>query len=158
MKLLSSDSTVISHHRNYPLWHLEDVLLPLFAKNYTHDDLRETIRSANHVWCAYEYERCIGCILMTDVGSNGGLYIILFGVRQSSQGRGIGKNLLENLIQWAREQNYRFIYLHTEFDNRKAIGMYERAGFHQQFYQPPDDIEQLPQFGSDVVPMVLFLI
>jgi ribosomal protein S18 acetylase RimI-like enzyme len=48
------------------------------------------------------------------------------------------------------------MYLHTEYDNKKAIEMYKRAGFRQEFYQP-NSIEALPQFGSDVVSMVLFL-
>lgn len=149
-------STRITRNLNYPLWHLEDVLLPLFEKNYNYDSLRETIRSANHIWCAYENHTCLGCVLMTDIGSNGGLYMMLFGVRKSFQGRGIGKQLLQNIIRWSRMQGYRFIYLHTEHDNRKAIQMYERAGFTQGYYQP-DLIDILPQFGSDVVPMLLFL-
>lgn len=151
------DSMKITHDRNYPLWDLMDVLLPLFAKNYTDDSLRETIRSANHICCAYEHGQCLGCALMTDVGSNGGLYMLLFGVRQSAQGRGIGKSLLENLIHWARQRKYRFIYLHTEPDNHKAIGMYERAGFHQEFDRF-NQSQELPTFGDNVLSLVLFLV
>jgi ribosomal protein S18 acetylase RimI-like enzyme len=150
------DSTVISRNRNYPLWDLEDVLLPLFEKNYTYDSLRETIRSANHIWCAYEYGTCIGCSLITDIGNNRGLYMMLFGIRKSAQGQGVGKRLLENIIRWSTRQGYTYIYLHTELDNKKAIRMYERAGFRREFYLP-DVIEQLPQMGSDAMPMVLYL-
>jgi ribosomal protein S18 acetylase RimI-like enzyme len=150
------ESTEISRNLNYPLSHLQDVLLPLFEKYYTYDSLHETIQSANHIWCAYEYGKCIGCALITDIGSNGGLYVLLFGVRKSDQGRGVGKHLLENIIRWSRRHGYRFMYLHTEYDNKKAIEMYKRAGFRQEFYQP-NSIGALPQFGSDVVSMVLFL-
>ena len=146
----------ISRNRNYPLWHLEDVLLPLFEKDYTYDSLRETIRSANHIWCAYEHGKCVACALITDVGTNGGLYVMLFGVRKSAQGRGIGKQLLESIIRWSRRQGYSFLYLHTEYDNKKAIGMYERAGFQQEFFGNMFR-QQLPQFGSDVLSMILFL-
>ena len=148
--------TRITRNLNYPFWHLEDVLLPLFEKDYTYDSLRETIRSANHIWCAYENNTCLGCVLMTDIGSNGGLYMMLFGVRKSVQGRGIGKQLLESIIRWSRMQGYRFISLHTEYDNRKAIQMYERAGFQPGYHQE-DYIEALPQFGSDVVSLLLYL-
>ncbi len=79
----------ISHHLNYPLHHLQDALFPLFEKNYTNESLRVTIGSANHIWCAYENNKCIGYVLMTDKGSYGGLYIILLGVRQLEQGRGL---------------------------------------------------------------------
>jgi ribosomal protein S18 acetylase RimI-like enzyme len=151
------DSTKISHNLNYPLWQLEDVLLPLFTKSYDHESLQETIRSANHVWCAYKQHKCLACALMTDIGTNGGLYIILFGVRRSAQGQGIGKNLLESLIVWARHSDYRFIYLHTEEDNLRAIGMYERAGFRRESDQSAL-VEQLPKFGQGIVPMILFLV
>lgn len=151
------DATEISHNLNYPLWQLEDVLLPLFTKSYDQQSLRETIRSANHIWCAYRLKKCLACVLITDIGSNGGLYMILFGVRRSAQGQGIGKNLLESVIAWARDSEHRFIYLHTEQDNLRAIGMYERAGFRREFNQP-DLVEQLPKFGDGIVPMVLFLI
>jgi len=84
--------------------------------------------------------------LITDIGSNGGLYMMLFGIRKSAQGRGIGKRLLENIIRWSYTHGYRFIYLHIENDNR----MYEKAGFRKEFYLP-DYTKQLPQFGSDVI-------
>jgi ribosomal protein S18 acetylase RimI-like enzyme len=148
--------TEISHNLNYPLYHLEDVLLPLFEKNYTTDDLRVTIESANHIWCAYENDKCIACALITDVGTHGGLYVILFGVSKSSQGRGIGTCLLENIITWSRQHGYTFIYLHTEYDNENAIKLYEKAGFRKQFDQS-DYIEQLPQYGSDVLSMMLLI-
>lgn len=151
----SIGSTVISRNLNYPISHIADVLLPLFVKNYTYSSLRETIHSANHIWCVYENGKCIGCSLITDVGSHGGLYMMLFGIRRSAQGHGIGKRLLENIIIWSRRNGYTFIYLHTEYDNKKAIRMYQKAGFRQQLYQPDND--PLPQLGSDVVPMVLFL-
>ncbi|CAF1089483.1 unnamed protein product [Adineta steineri] len=150
------ESTQISRNLNYPLWHLQDVLLPLFEKDYTYDSLRETIQSANHIWCAYENGKCIGCALITDIGSYGGLYVILFGVKKSAQGRGIGKRLLEDIIRWSRKHGYKFIYLHTEYTNKKAIGMYERAGFRQEFYQS-NFSDQLPRFGSNIASMILFL-
>ena len=151
------DSTKISHNLNYPLWQLIDVLLPLFKKSYTGDSLRETILSANHIWCTYQDEKCLSCALMTDIGSNAGLYMILFGVRQSAQGQGIGKTLLKNLINWARRRQYRFIYLHVDQDNARAIAMYQRAGFRREFNQSYL-IEQLPRFGDGTVPMILFLV
>jgi ribosomal protein S18 acetylase RimI-like enzyme len=149
--------TQISHNLDYPVSHLEEVLLPLFAKSHSNDSLRVTIESANHIWCAYENGKCIGCVLITDIGSHGGLYIILFGVRKSAQGRGIGTYLLENIIKWSRKHRHTFIYLHTEEGNKNAIGLYEKAGFRKDFDRPVY-MEQLPTHGSGVVPMMLVLI
>jgi ribosomal protein S18 acetylase RimI-like enzyme len=148
--------TQIYHNLNYSVDDLEDLLFPLFEKNYTNDSLRVTIESANHIWCVYEHGKCIACALITDIGSHGGLYIILFGVQKSEQGRGIGTRLLESIIEWSRNHRYTFIYLHTEYDNENAIRLYEKAGFQKEFTRP-DYIEPLPEFGSDVLPMILFI-
>jgi ribosomal protein S18 acetylase RimI-like enzyme len=148
--------TKISHNLDYPLYQLENVLLPLFEKDYTIESLRVTIESANHIWCAYENNKCIACALVTDIGAQGGLYIILFGVSKLAQGRGIGTCLLKSIIKWSRKHKHTFIYLHTEFDNQSAIRLYEKAGFQKQFDQP-DYMEQLPKYGSDVLPMMLLI-
>ena len=146
----------ISHNRNYPLFHLENLLLPLFEKDYTDDSLRVTIDSANHVWCAYENEKCLGCVLTTDIGSYGGLYVILFGVSKPAQGHGLGTRLLKKMIKWSRKHRYTFIYLMTEYDNERAIRLYEKANFQKDFRSSIFD-EQLPEYGTGVVPMILFL-
>jgi len=146
----------ISHHRQYPLADLEEVLYPLFQKYYTNDDLRVTIESANHVWCAYENDECIGCVLITDIGSNHGLYMILFGVKQCEQGRGIGGSLLTSIIKWSRQNHHTFIYLHTELENQNAIRFYEKMGFEKYDCQSNSN-DDLPQCGSDVLPMMLVI-
>ncbi|CAF1478309.1 unnamed protein product [Adineta steineri] len=146
----------ISHHLNYPLNHIENVLLPLFEKDYPDDSLRVTIDSANHIWCAYENGKCIGCALITDIGSYGGLYVILFGISKPAQGRGIGTRLLKKVIKWSRKHSYTFIYLLTEYDNEKAIRLYEKAGFEKDFRKSFLD-EELPGYGDGAVPLILFV-
>lgn len=146
----------VSRNLNYPLAHLENVLLPLFKKDFSNDSLHVTIESANHIWCAYEDNKCLACVLMTDVGSNGGLYIILFGVHKLAQRRGIGTLLLGNIIKWCRKNDYKFIYLHTEFSNESAIRFYEKIGF-QSAFDHLDYIDELPRFESDVLPMLLLI-
>lgn len=150
----SRESIQLSHNHEYPIDDLENVLFPLFEKHYTLDSLRVTIESANHIWCAYENEQCIGCALLTDIGSNGGLYIILFGVKETDQGRGIGTRLIKKIINWSHKHQRTFIYLHTEYENQKAICLYEKVGFQKQFGQQ-NSIEELPQLGSDVLAMML---
>lgn len=42
---------------------------------------------------------------------------------------GLGKKLLQELLDFAKVKNYRSIYLETTSDLNKAISMYTRAGF-----------------------------
>ncbi len=45
------------------------------------------------------------------------------------RGRGLGKKLLEWLLDWAREQGYRSVVLDTASVLEEAIALYEKAGF-----------------------------
>ncbi|UJR14324.1 hypothetical protein I4U23_001320 [Adineta vaga] len=146
----------ISRDRDYPSNHLETVLLPLFHKDYTDDSLRVTIESANHIWCAYENGTCLGCVLATDIGSHGGLYVILFGVSQSVQGLGIGTRMLRKMIKWCRKRRRSFIFLMTEYTNERAIRLYEKAGFQKEFRRSFYD-EPLPEYGHGVLPLMLLI-
>ncbi|CAF0740045.1 unnamed protein product [Adineta ricciae] len=146
----------ISRDRDYPLNHLETVLLPLFQKDYTEDSLRVTIESANHIWCAYENGQCLGCVLATDIGSHGGVYVILFGVCESVQGLGIGTRMLKKMIKWCRKRRRSFIFLLTEDYNERAIRLYEKAGFEKHFHSTMYD-EPLPEHGQGVLPLMLLL-
>ncbi|CAF1352827.1 unnamed protein product [Rotaria sordida] len=130
----NSSSIQIYHHRLFPWEDLIDVLYPLFYADYQYEDLIALINAANHIFCAYdENEGCVGCALLKD-SSIRGLYVSLFGVRQSSQHRGVGTQLLEKIIRWARRTYYRFISLHVHVLNHKAIGLYEKVGFRKEDY------------------------
>ncbi|CAF2458160.1 unnamed protein product [Rotaria sp. Silwood2] len=97
-----------------------------------------TIYTVHHIFCAYDGKegRCIACALVNNVSNNSGLYIMLFGVQNLNQGRGIGTRLLENIIQWARQTGYRFICLHVHVENYQAMGLYEKVGFRKTEYIP----------------------
>jgi ribosomal protein S18 acetylase RimI-like enzyme len=57
--------------------------------------------------------------------------LIRFGVRPGFEGKGIGSRLYEDLMAFAKTNQYKEIYLTTESDEEhaKARGMYERRGF-----------------------------
>jgi ribosomal-protein-alanine N-acetyltransferase len=48
------------------------------------------------------------------------------GVDSAYQGRGIGREMLDRLLEWADDGA---VYLEVRTDNEPAIGMYESAGF-----------------------------
>lgn len=72
-------------------------------------------------------------------------------VREDRQGQGLGKRLLQGLLDEARERRLRDVFLEVRADNAAAQRMYEHAGFaevHRRrgYYQPS---------GTDAVVMRL---
>jgi ribosomal protein S18 acetylase RimI-like enzyme len=134
----NSSNIQIYHHVQFSLNDILDVFYPVFGPYYTYNDLIYIIYTANHIFCAYDkrHGRYIACALVNDAGTKGGLYIMLFGVRQSDQGKGTGTHLLQTIIQWARQTGYTFIYLHVHVANSKAIGLYKKVGFIEHGYLP----------------------
>lgn len=50
------------------------------------------------------------------------------------RGRGVGKQMLQRMIETAREKGYKKIYLETAKVLKEAVGLYEKFGF-----QPTDE-------------------
>ena len=128
----------VHYNLQFPLEDILSVLYPLFAPFYAYDAFIEMIQSVNHTFCVYDQHqaRPIACALLNDVGSKGGLYLMLFGVRQNQQSRGTGTFLLSRVIRWARQMGHSFIYLHVHVKNHKAIGLYQKMGFRVHEYLP----------------------
>lgn len=128
----------VFYNHPFPIQEIIDIFHSLFGNDYRYEDLVQMIRSANHIFCSYDYtsRRCIACALVNNAGGKGVLYINLFGVRQSNQHHGVGTQLLKAVIRWARRNGYSFVYLHVNADNYKAIGLYEKVGFYKHEYLP----------------------
>lgn len=61
------------------------------------------------------------------------LHILDVVVSQDHRQRGIGRNLLEELIEDAKEKQLIEVYLEVKASNTKAISLYERLGFQLRF-------------------------
>lgn len=121
------------HNAQFPVEDIIDVLHPSFGTVYPYNDFLQMIYDAHHIFCAYDRRdnRPIACALVNEVSDKGGLYVVLFGVRPSDQGRGAGTFLLKRILQWARHTGRTFIYLHVHVENHAAIGLYEKVGFYK---------------------------
>ena len=51
-------------------------------------------------------------------------------VDRAYRGRGLGRELVERAIAWAREKGYRALWLETQTDNINACRFYRHMGFH----------------------------
>ncbi|MFX0095698.1 MAG: GNAT family N-acetyltransferase [Candidatus Hodarchaeota archaeon] len=56
-------------------------------------------------------------------------------VAEEIQDQGIGKKLVESLLQWFRYQQVDHISVHVDHRNRKAIKLYEKVGFRSYQYR-----------------------
>jgi ribosomal-protein-alanine N-acetyltransferase len=64
-------------------------------------------------------------------------------VAPSAQGRGVGRMLLDALVEQAQERAATSLLLEVRADNERAIDLYARRGFEriairQRYYQPGD--------------------
>jgi ribosomal protein S18 acetylase RimI-like enzyme len=132
----NSSNIQVYHNLQFPLNDIVDVLYPLFASFYTYKEFLKMINTTNHIFCAYDQRQgqSVACALVNNAGTKGGLYIVLFGVRQSNQSHGTGTHLLKTIIRWAYQTGHTFIYLHVHVENYKAIGLYEKVGFRKHEY------------------------
>ena len=132
----SSASTAIYHNAYFTVDDVQVVLAPLFENFYGRRKLRSMIEKVEHRWCAYDRRtnRYTAAALVDSQPADNTLYIRLFGVQEASQGQGIGTRLLKAIRRWAQKHGYFAILLHTQIDNTKAIGLYEKVGFQKQYY------------------------
>ena len=59
------------------------------------------------------------------------IYIVV-GVLQAWVGRGIGRSLLEAIEAWARSKGLHRLELVVNYNNERAIRLYERFGFEKE--------------------------
>lgn len=70
----------------------------------------------------------IGAVGLKHIDYNTGEYWGYIG-EKSFQGHGIGKLMIDKIINTAREKNINKLYLYVIHDNTQAIGLYKSKGF-----------------------------
>ncbi|CAF0839839.1 unnamed protein product [Adineta steineri] len=166
MNFVYDQSSTISIYHNsiFSLADVESVLEPLFGNYYGKEKLAAIISSVDHIWCVHDrrINQYVACALVQSHNEKDVLYIKLFGVAISSQGQGIGTRLLKAIKKWARQANYFAVILHTQINNDKAIGLYEKLGFEKQylfkdFFRPREIPLSLYIHEPDAYQMILYL-
>lgn len=85
---------------------------------------------SGNFWVALDQDIVVGTIALVDIGNNEAALRKMF-VRQDYRGKekGIAKQLLDALLQWAKEHNITNIYLGTTSAFKAAHRFYEKNGF-----------------------------
>ena len=113
--------------------HLSDILKlerELFDEPYSEETLRRELKlpfSLNLV--AKLNGKTVGYCLSWLISETCELHRI--GVKRELQGRGIGRKLLNALIQMASQKGAREILLEVSQKNKKALSLYRKSGFQE---------------------------
>ena len=101
-----------------------------FSMPWSRDGLAAELSSDTaHFWVAEEAGRCLGFAGMHAVC--GECYVDLVAVHPAERRRGIGEQLVRQMIAWMEEQHGEFITLEVRVSNAPAIALYEKLGFEQ---------------------------
>ena len=115
---------------------LDLVSLPRpFHKRYDHLDA-ETVKRYRQVpalgfsFCAYDIDQCVGIALAEPRNWNKSLWVWELHVAETHRRQGIGKRLVDALVEKARGAGLRIIVCETQNTNVPAIRFYRWVGFN----------------------------
>jgi len=129
-------------------FHLEDK-----DRQTLHDPHRYVLSPGGQIFIALRDGEQIGCCALC-VREDGSLELSKMAVAEQERGQGIGRQLMEHAIAYARAHRIPRLYLETNHSLANAIHLYESVGFR---YIPPERIQPSP-FARANVYMELFLI
>ncbi|MFD3293972.1 GNAT family N-acetyltransferase [Aquirufa sp. KTFRIE-69F] len=98
----------------------------------TTDALFELFRTpGSYYYVAIQDEKVIGgCgIFPTENLPQGTCELVKLYVAKEARGTGIGKQLMEQSMSWAKENGYTHVYLESMPELKKAVSIYEKVGF-----------------------------
>ncbi|UYQ91538.1 GNAT family N-acetyltransferase [Chitinophaga horti] len=99
----------------------------------TTDDLFTLFQAPGSAYTVAEEHGLIlgGCGVYPTAGLPGGYAeLVRFFLAAEARGKGIGRLLMERTFDMARELGYTHLYIESFPEMKKAVGMYEKAGFN----------------------------
>jgi putative acetyltransferase len=100
----------------------------------TTDALYELFRTPGSYYFIATIDNMVvgGCgIYPTENLPTGTCELVKLYLQTSARGTGLGKQLLEKAMQWAKENGYHQIYLESMPELSKAVSIYEKVGFQR---------------------------
>ena len=101
-----------------------------FELNGRHKMYNDVSEYFEHFWCLFDGEDMIGTAALKKLDSGRcelkALYLL-----EKYHKKGLGRRLLNTVLQKARQDGYGEIYLDTLSSSRRAVCLYEKAGFER---------------------------
>lgn len=98
----------------------------------TTDALFELFRTPGSFYYVATQDKKVvgGCgIFPTENLPNGTCELVKLYVAKEARGTGLGKQLMEQSMSWAKENGYTHVYLESMPELKKAVSIYEKVGF-----------------------------
>ncbi len=96
---------------------------------WSEGNFRDCLRTRYHCWVQVLDQRIIGYGVMSV--AVGEAQILNLCVDPDLQGQGLGRRMLERLLNEARSHNADTAFLEVRPSNRSAVALYESAGFNE---------------------------
>jgi ribosomal-protein-alanine N-acetyltransferase len=99
------------------------------AYPWSETQYREALLAGNQGWGLEQQDKLIGCALTMSVLDEAELLNLL--IEPQQQGQGLGKTLLQYLMQQLRQQGIARLLLEVRASNQRARALYQHTGFRE---------------------------
>ncbi len=119
--------------------------------------MRDCLRIGYHCWVYEQGGELIGYAILSTSMDVGEAHILNLCVRPESQGAGIGRQILEHMLDVTRDSGCHLILLEARPSNPVAVHLYRSMGFEQigrrkAYYPLPGGREDALVFALDISP------
>ncbi len=110
------------------------------------DPWTHILDKGGHILMAERAARKIGCCALIAL-ADGRFEVAKMTIAESERGQGLGRKLLDYVVEFAREKGVSALYLETNTKLRNAIGIYEAVGFR---HLPTQRVKHSPYARANV--------
>jgi putative acetyltransferase len=110
------------------------------------DPNKHILGKGGHIVMDERAAKMVGCCALIALG-DGRFEVAKMTVAETERGQGLGRQLLEYVVQFAREKSIACLYLETNKKLRDAIHLYEVVGFR---HLPAERVKPSPYARADV--------
>jgi ribosomal protein S18 acetylase RimI-like enzyme len=123
------DAIVALHARHYPAeYGVDSEFVSHVAARVAEAEAAVFPRERDAVWIVERDGEVAGSLVLTDEGDGTG-YVRWYLLDPGLRGRGLGRMLVDELVEKARREGYDRLHLETFSDLRTAAAIYREAGF-----------------------------
>lgn len=116
MQIADIDAILAIEHANFPY-------------PWTRGNFVDSINSGYSCWVLESHQELIGYAIVMMVLDE--VHLLNISVAKPYQGKGIGRELLNTMMQVGRSYGGQHMFLEVRVSNTQAIGLYESIGFNE---------------------------